>query len=367
MHAKPIEPKFSEIMDGENMQDQDIKLPLSKPLVRGYLHHAYQFSVLGNYEIAKPWIFTNFIQLFSENGNLTHPIQFYLPDHNGYNWSVIAHCFDLQIINRSFILQKGLRLSDIIQSAIQNGEYVLFYVNEKYIPDTYAGARKLDFNHMIMIHGFNANRNLAYFWGYDKTWNYRESSVDFDTLERAYLDNEYENVRYEQRLYLFKMNEMPKYHLSFQLQPIIQQLSDFRDSRRVVKNVIDYYKGVSYKYGLSAYDNLIAIMQSVLDDPEQNVWRNLLIPLHILMEHKTLMVERLKYIESQFPQLDLANQINNYTVLANAFEKLRNQILKYGVSRNTGILQSAIDKMKEIQKDEYQMLTDLINALSAAA
>lgn len=349
------------------MPDLDVKLPTCKPLIRGYLHHAYQFSVLGNYEIAKPWIFTNFIQLFSENGNDMHPIQFYIPDYNGYNWSVIAPSFDYQILNRHFILQNQLRVTDLVQSAIQNGEYVLLYVNEKYIPGTYAEERKFDFNHMMLIHGFNESLKRVYYWGYDKQWNYREDSVDFDILEQAYLDNEYDNPRYEQRLYTFKMNEMPKYHLSFELQPIIEQLYYLRDSKRVVKNVIDYYKQVEYKYGLDVYDNLIAIIQSVLDDLSQNVWRNLLIPLHILMEHKTIMVERLKYIESQFPQLSLAASIGHFNTLATAFEKLRNQMLKFGVSRNPDLLQSAIDKVREIQENEYHILTDLIGTLSAAA
>lgn len=348
------------------MPDIDVKLPICKPLIRGYLQHAYQFSILGNYEKAKPWMFSNFIQLFSENGNDMHPVQFYIPDYNGYNWSVIAPCFDYQILNRDFVLNNKLRLSDLIQAAVQNGEYVLLYVNEKYIPGTYAEERKLDFNHMMLIHGFNEKLNRAYYWGYDKLWNYREDSVDFDTLERAYVDNEFDNYRYEQRLYMFKMNEMPKYDLSFELPPVIEQLRNLRDSKRVVRNVIDYYTQVEYKYGLSVYDNLVSIIQSIIESPRQNVWRNLLIPLHILMEHKTMMVERLKYMELQFPQLSLTPYIDSFTALGTAFEKMRNQVLKYGVSGNPDLLQTTIDKIREVQSNEYHIITDLIDTLSAA-
>lgn len=345
---------------------QDLKLPFHKPLIRGYLHHAYQLSVLGMQDRVKPWIFMNFIQLVTDKDCFRYPVQFYMPDEQGYNWSVLSPCFDYQILNRNIVMQYNLKFVDIVRNSIREGKYVYAYVNEKYVPGTWAAENNFNFNHMIMIYGINEELQRAYFWGYDQHRNFTERSIDYEQLQQAYVDNKYDFQRTESRLFLFKIREDPGLNLSLELASVIEQLIALRESKRVVKNVYDYHAKFEYIYGLEVYQRVIAILRSVLENNRKDIMRSLMIPLHVLMEHKQVMVERLKYIESHHPHISLDRFIADFAGLSTFFESLRNQILKYEMSENPAIVEQMIDKMQEVQNQEYDILGKLIETLSTA-
>lgn len=358
------------IEDGDSMSVEDhandLKLPIHKPLIRGYLHHAYQLSVLGMQDRVKPWIFMNFIQLVTDKHNFNYPVQFYMPDEQGYNWGVLSPCFDYQILNRNFVLRYHLKFIDIVRDSIRDGKYVYAYINEKYIPGTWCEENNYNFNHMIMISGINEEVQRAYFWGYDKHRNFTERSIDYEQLQQAYVDNKYDFQRTESRMFLFKIREDPGLNLSFELPPVIEQLIALRESRQMANNFYDFHAQFEFIYGLDVYQRVIHILKSVLDGNGRNIMRSLMIPLHVLMEHKQVMVERLKYIESCYPQLSLDLFITDFNGLSTSFESLRNQILKYEVSENPAIVAQMIDKVQEVQDKEYDLLGKLIETLSTA-
>lgn len=337
-----------------------IKLPICNPLVRGYLHHAYQLSILGNYEKAKPWIFMNYIQLVSETGLSPFPVQFYLPDGQGYNWSILSPCFEYQFVTRDFIMRHGLDVLDIVRDAIGSGYYVYTYVNERHIPGKDAHVKGRDFNHMMMLHGMDDEEGLVFFWGYAQGGAYVEGSATFEQWRQAYLDNRHHFALFEDRLYLLKMREDEGFVLKLDLASVIQDLTCLRDAKQVARNVLDCHEQMPCVYGLDVYDKLVSSHRNTNDH-----WCTLR-SLHLLMEHKQVMVERLRYIQSLYPRPDLSRFASRYGELGKELQILRNLVLKSSMTGNpfhAGKLEAALNRIRE---KEHRELTQLIDALAAA-
>src|SRR5689334_19894407 len=130
-----------------------VKLPICTPASIGYLHNAFQLAILGTFEQSKYWIYSNYIQLIADSESLDYPVTFYLPDHMGYNWSIMSPWFDYQITTRDFLQENNIDFPTFIQKSLFNRQYVYLYVNELYVPDTYAEAYQFNYNHMILLHG----------------------------------------------------------------------------------------------------------------------------------------------------------------------------------------------------------------------
>lgn len=338
-----------------------IKLPLSQPLAKGYLHYAYQFSILGCKEETKTWIFMNYIQLISENGNAMYPVNFYLPDYTGYNWSILTPWFDYSVITRDFIIKNDLDFHKIIVDSLMNKQYVYFYLNERYIPGTRANQLNTDFNHMILIHGYHHGSKEAYFTGFDKNRNFTERSVPIEILKQAYFDNTYDYERNECRMFFLKLREDEGFKLYFDMNHFIKQLSCLLHGRKVINNVIDYHTDFTYSYGLNVYDNITKLLELHYDGQVQNQKTDLVIPMHVLMEHKHIMVERLKYVETLFPRVTLDQFVKYYEDLKKSFENLRNLSIKYKISGDRGIIRRIKDRILNLKEEEKSVLTELID------
>lgn len=341
-----------------------IQLPICNPLIRGYLHNAYQLAILGCKKEAKVWIFSNYIQLVSENGNSSDPVAFYLPDYPGYNWSILTPWFDYSVITRDFIKRYDIVFQDLIRDALSQQQYIFLYINEKYITGTVSEADDVDFNHHILLHGYSADNDEISFLGYDKSRSFTERTIDIHQLERAYFYNRYNYDRYENRMYFLKVREDEGFKLSFELDHIIQQLAYFRDSKKVINNVLDYHIDYQYTYGLDVYDSLIRNLELFHDDKIKGVRPKLIIPLHLVMEHKLMMVERFKFMAELFPNIALDRFIEEYNGLQKNFELFRNLCMKYDMTRKKTILIKMMNDIFKVKEKERVILTSLISYLS---
>ncbi|MGG4554130.1 hypothetical protein MKX50_09640 [Paenibacillus sp. FSL W8-0186] len=341
-----------------------VKLPICMPTVRGYLNHAYQLSILEHIEEAKVWIYMNYIQLVSEIGNSQFPVTYYLPDYIGYNWSILTPWFDYQVITRDFVVEHNLDFHKLIKNAFSTKQYVFLYVNNKYIPNTPAAISQTDNNHHILLHGYDAATEEVYFQGYDSRRQFTERVIHIDQLKIAYFNNKYDYERYENRMFLLKVREDEGFKLDLDISHIIDQLISFRDSKRVIHNVFDYHSDFKYRYGLNVYDSLLENLRQFINGNTEQLRTKLTIPLHVIMEHKHLMVKRLRFIEKCYPDINLKESIDDMMLLKTTFEKLRNLTQKFEVTGNKEIIHRMVCTIEETGEKEYSMLTKLIHSLS---
>jgi len=343
---------------------QSVLLPLGAPLSKAYSHNAYQLAILACKEETRTWVFMNYINLVSEIGNRNDPIAFYLPDYPGCNWSSLTPWFEYSVFTRDFIRQCNLSFKGLVKHAIFNQNYIFLYVNEKYIPGTAWHAKGMDFNHNLLLHGYNEATDEVSFLIYDTNRSLTVRSIPVNELEKAFYDNTYSCERNENRMYFFKLREDSNFKLSFDLDYVIEQLLNYQSGKQAICNVMDYHTDCKYSYGLAVYDCMIDHLNQLLQDPVAKLQERVIIPLHLLMEHKQIMVERLKFISELYPHADLAAFIEVFENLKKSFETLRNNGIKLELTGNSAILSKIIKGMVELKKKERNVLTDLINYLS---
>lgn len=332
-------------------------LPVHKPMVRGYLNYAYQMAVIGQLPHAQHWIFQNYIQLVSDVNSPLLPVQFYLPDASGYNWSPLCPLLEHQLISRDVLIQHQMEFIDVIMESIRQNRYICIHVNERYIPGTAAEQRQQNFNHMIMIHGFDQEAGEFAFYGYDAKGQLSSRTVKVDQMKQGFFDNTYNYEQFESKLIIMRPRDEVRFHL--RLDYIIDQLKDFVRSRATIRNVMDYDQGYQLLYGLDTYDfvnknlKLMALQERDVD----------VTALHVIGEHKLMMAERLKFLMNQFPSLRLDGYIQSYTQYKDEFFAMRNYLLKLEFTGELERVDSIIDKIQRIKQEEQPVLEALIEAL----
>lgn len=345
---------------------REVKLPLSTPLSKAYLHNAYQLSILGCKKETETWIFMNYIQFVAESGKHINPVTFYLPDYTGYNWSILSPWFNYSVLTRELIVELRIDFKTFIRNAFSQKQYVFLYVNEKYLPGTTAHLEGFDLNHHVLLHGYNYDFEEVFFLTYDKDNLLSERTVKIKDLEDAYYNNIYDYDN-ENKMYLLKLREDEGFKLKFEIEYVLVQLECLRDEKRVINNVLDYHEDIKYTYGLAVYGNIINNLQLFISGTFNEVNEMLVIPLHLVMEHKQIMVERLKFISKHYQGTNLYEFIDSYIEYKSNFESLRNQALMYKFTGDKTILLGIINCILEVKKREKETLTKLIEHLSSFA
>lgn len=339
-------------------------LPLGPPYSKAYPHNAYQLAILGCNDETRAWLFMNYIHLVSEVGNRDNPVEFHSPDDSGYNRSIMTPWFDHSMMTRDFVKQCKLDFGGIIHHAILNKNYVFLSVNEKYIPGTLWHAKGMDYSHSLLLHGYDQTTNEVFFLIYDTNRSLTVRSIPMRKLEQAYFDNKFVNERIENRMYFIKLREDIGLKPSFNLKYVIEQLVSYRDETYLSSNVLDCRTHDKYRYGLAVYDSFIDQLNKDCRGSAEGVQERIIIPLHLLMEHKNIMVKRMNFIAERYPQLDLGPLLGDFENLSKAFESLRNIALKFELTGNPIYLSKIIVGITELKEKERNALTRLINCLS---
>src|SRR5690606_21778759 len=107
----------------------------------------------------------------------------------------------------------------------------------------------------------------------------------------------------------------PKINVEFDLSNVIEQLINYRDEMPVDKMNI----GKNYNFGLGVYDSLIHILNNICDESVLKIQERIIIPLHLLLEHKTMMIERLRFIGELYPRITLHTFIEEFKYVKRSF------------------------------------------------
>ena len=105
------------------------------------------------------------------------------------------------------------------------------------------------------------------------------------------------------------------------------------------------------KFGLSCYDLMVKYLGDLKKYPvNMRVW------LHVLYDHKLLMINRIKYLtEKNYIKKD-ENVLNMFNELMNLCEVNRNLYIKYQINKNQKLLDTIINNVKILkEKDEQYM------------
>jgi hypothetical protein len=332
------------------VKDLSSVLPLATPVIESYLHHAYQTSIICNDQKTMPWIMSNYIQLYFD-GNEDFPVQFFMPDQTGYTWHFICPWLDYQVIKNDTIMKLKVDITDIMIHGIDNGYYLVAYLNEYFIPGKPSYQSK-DHTHHFLIYGYNSEKQVFYHLGYNNKL-FGTSEVKFSDFEKAFYSNPNYFYHTHDKMYMLRINNNFSY--DFNNSRVLAQLKDLLYSNRQSH----FNNDPVHIFGLNVYTNL----KRIIDKRIQNGIDLKIPPFLLLAEHKKIMRLRLEYLNRQNLFNSLESSINRYTKLEQNFIAIRNMALLYNKTKRAYAMEKVMDDIAELKNEEAEVLFEIISII----
>lgn len=336
------------MMDKKKLANQETPL-------NGYMEDAYALTVAISRDSNYEWIYSNYIQLVFQDPIKydNQPIKFYkVSFKNGYIWDADCPLLCYDSITRDMIEMLNIDIIDFICKSIFYNNYVKVYLDEFYLPYRFLFKNK-HYIHESLFFGFDYEKKELYGLAYvtDKTgYHFKEFAVNMDDVRQAYYAPIGESVQKE-RIVLMSCNREKYYEF---------------DKENVKRSIFEYINSVqtdlrfteinnpneSYIFGISIYDELIAYYKNGAKTKS-------VIPLHIIYEHKKLMVDRIKYmVENQYIS-NAQDIIDNYLCLIDKSYKCKLLFLKYKYADNDTTYQRLEKCIYEIKAQDEELMERL--------
>ena len=347
------------------------RLPLYKPMITSWQWHATLFSILSGDENARRWIFSNYIQLRCYNiQEIFTGDEMLLADMMPGS-SSISNCPYLitSLMTKEQIQSYCGNIVDFIIKTIDLNGYVYGVFDEaKIISDSDTDV-DYKFPHELFIYGYNLEKEYFYTGDFTFSDSYSHSTVSFEDIRRGYerisaaedhmFKDDYKGTR---GLYVILKNTDVKYY-DVDLTLIRDTLHEYLNSEDTKKHFrMNRNRFDDTVFGVEVYDAVYKRIMKQLSSEEPDF---AIRALHIMYDHKVLMLERIKYLmANEFIEYDPA-LIQNYELCVRNMLTARNLLIK--ISVNGDISQASKFKMYfDIAKEkEVSVLFDIVSRLDA--
>ncbi|MBB6022748.1 hypothetical protein HNR77_003847 [Paenibacillus sp. JGP012] len=320
-------------------------LPISRPKVIGFLHHAYPLSIMGNYNDYLPWFYNNFIQIicnpeYFEYKN-DHLVDFYFPNDRLFSYP----CIEAYASKPEFSISE-IDIVDYIINSINKDCYVYTHVDELYIPNKKTNK---SFTHNIFVYGYEDEKfNVL---GFNESYHFASTQVHFEDFRKAYSHADYKlTILYNYNNYITPQ---------FNIHNVIRSIKDYLLS--INTNQGNGYLPSNPIFGIETYDYLKRYIEIIKSDSNNADIR----PFHILLEHKSCMLERINYM-MEHNYIKNPKIYSKYKEIEQLAQIHRNIILKYSVSLDNMALSNlatSIDLLVSKETDTLNMILDDLQSL----
>lgn len=336
-------------------------LPIGHPPIIGYLHHAYPLGILSQDEMYLPWFYSHYIQVHCPAELASGPdphrkrkFNFYRPpgrdDAPGPGLSRSRYDRDLVLVE--------VGVMDFIRRAILSDKYVQVCVDEFEIPGKKAFQRR-HLLHEVLIYGFSDKSRCVMTLGFRANGDFASLGIPYDDLRRAFEAVPRKNAYDQEGLRLFHRDATSLY--AFDLQAVIEGLEDYVFSQNTSARFRMLSAPIEGVFGLETYRCLIEACSQLFAHPH---WFDIR-PLHILCEHKSCMLRRIRYLEVQ-GSLNATDGFGDlYGAIETEARTLRMMMLKLRTSGEEDILRRIIHRLEKLVLDEGRILMCLLETLRA--
>lgn len=331
------------------------KLEIKKTPLNGYMEEAYSLTVAITKESSYEWIYSNYIQLVFENPIIydNQPVKFFkLSFKSGRVWDAECPLLYYDTITREMIEAMNIDIVDFICISIAHKSYVKIYLDEYFLPYRFV-YKKIHYTHESLFTGFDYDKKELYGLAYvtDETgYGFKEFTVDMDVVRQAYAAPIDEGSQKE-RITLMSCNRERYYE--FDKKAVKNSINEYMNS---VQTDLKYAEinnpDENYIFGIRIYDALVDYFKN--DSKSKSI-----IPLHIIFEHKKLMLDRILYmIDNQYINHD-QGIIDDYLKIINEAYKCKLLFLKYSYT-NTESTYNQLEKcINEIKAHDKELMTRL--------
>lgn len=313
-----------------------VVLPVKYPAITSWQWHATLFSILGEDENAKKWIYSNYIQLRCYNiPEYTSGDEILLCDMMPGS-SALKECPYLlfSLITKPQIESYCGDVIDFIVKTIDLGGYVYGAFDEaRMISDVSVDYK---FSHELFIYGYNMEEEVFYVGDFTFKDKYAYTTVTFDAVKRGFdvlsagedhvFRDDYKGTR---GLYVIQKNVDSKY---YDIDPVLIKRTleeylkgeDTKEHFRMMRNRFD-----DTVFGVNVYDALKTRVDKQLhrEEPDFDIRA-----LHIAYDHKVLMLDRLKYLMANEVIPFNQEMLDDYAVVVEDMLTARNLLVRISVT-----------------------------------
>ena len=345
------------------------RLPVTYPLITSWQWHATLFSILSDDENAKKWIFSNYIQLrcYDIQEIFTGDDMLLADMMPGSSSLKLCPYLVFSLLTKEQIESYCGNIIDFIIKTIDLGGYVYGVFDEaKILCDAEVDYK---FPHELFIYGYN--RDKEYFYTGDFTFQdkYSHKTVSFADIERGYevitekedhmFKDDYKGHR---GLYvIIKNTDKPVYELDLELikTTLREYLNseDTKDHFRMMRNRFD-----DTVFGIKVYDKVLAQIDKQIhaEEPDFDIRA-----LHVMYDHKVLMLERLKYLMNTGHLKYNQETLDAYKIVVDNMLAARNLLIRISITEDISVGNRFKGYLETAKEKEVAILFNVLAELEA--
>lgn len=311
-------------------------LPVSYPMITSWQWHATLFSIIGDDERAREWIYSNYIQLRCYNiEEIFTGDEMLLADMMPGS-SSIKECPYLlfSLMTKEQVESYCGDIITFIIKTIDLGGYVYGVFDEaKILCDTGADYK---FPHELFIFGYDKDKQEFNVGDFTFGDHYSYTTVSFEDVKKGYdiitaADDHMFKDDYKGRrgLYVIQKNLEEEYYkidTKFIKDTLVEYLEakDSKNHYRMMRN-----RFTDTVFGVNVYDAVLKQIGIQLsgDDPDFDIRA-----LHLVYDHKVLMNERIKYLMEKGILEYNSEILDSYMEVVNLMLTARNLLIKCSIT-----------------------------------
>ena len=347
------------------MADKKV-LPVEYPKITSWQWHATLFSILGDDENFKKWVYSNYIQL-----RCYHITEIFTGDDMLFadimpGSSSLKECpyiiTSLMTKNQIDSYCDGDVLDFIIKT-IDMGGYVYGVFDEaKILCDVELDYK---FPHELFIYGYDKEKKIFNVGDFTFNEKYAHTTVTFEEVERGYnviapkddhmFKDDYKGVR---GLYvIWKNNETPYYELDKML--VIRTLHEYlecqdtKDHFRMMRNRFN-----DTIFGIDVYDSVLEQVEKQVESGDFDIRAT-----HIMYDHKVLMYDRIKYLMEKGLLKQNQELLDKYAEVVDNVLASRNLVIRISITGDTSVKDRFKGYFDEAKTREIEVLTKVLAEL----
>jgi hypothetical protein len=331
----------------------DHLLPVCRPSIISYIHHANYLSVAEVNENARHYLVNCFLHLYTVKDSIPSAlaVDFYMYDGTRPRYPFVSKATltagMLRHLSPGGVVDASCKILDA-------GSYVEPTLDEYYISEKFA-YRKFHFPHKSLIYGYSAERRIFYAQGYTKDFDFKKFTISFDEYRDAFEDKSGKGFGDGMWLTILTLSKArnDSAHLRFSPELISQYLKDFLESRPSFV----HHRPEESVFGRAVYE---AAINKVAKHNRRNIDVRAWCVMH---EHKLQLLRLHDYMVNE-AKLDLPKRTRDGIVqLGDDFLALKNYLTEAAYSNSEVKVEALRNNLAAATEREPALLNDLIEVL----
>lgn len=336
-------------------------LNIKYPTITTYTQHAHLLAILENESRAKPWIYSNYIQIYANKDlNINNWADFYFPMPYEIRPFELCKWIEVQKNSEEYVDSNHESIIEYVSKMIDRNYYVHMMINYKYLAGSRFSKRNRDRKHDVLIYGYDNEKELLYCadFMFDKS-KYSFGECTFSELISAYNNDIVKKDSSYLNHYIYSYKVKADCDYEYHLNNIVFWIRQYISGESP-----EYWNGFNYcnkkniLWGINYYD---ALWQSLLTLSDEGIDVRF---YYLLKDHKKIMKDRLLFLEYFIPQM--GEYIREYEKIYYNIALIVNMVIKYNITNEKVLVKKIIDKLKETKNIEYKILEEAISYLVSA-